>query len=226
MEADLIVSLQTADLDRYFPLLMITAEVNKLYCKLHNFEYRQFIGIKRGYFPWHATFNRIVMLKEMIDTGFRGWVFYLDADAYIVELSYKIQTIINEVSKPVIMAPGGLSGAYWDVNSGVFLINLGEQISRDLALAWHADFMSTSDVQLRGAPEWRMVPSDQERLQRILREDQRFSDCVGRANRKIFNDRSGSFIRQALRADSNSWEERLSKVRKETSAVLNGIPIA
>ena len=61
-----IIALQTAAGADYEAMLRETEKVTRLYCSRHRIEYRQFVGIKRGYFPWHACFNRIVMLKELL----------------------------------------------------------------------------------------------------------------------------------------------------------------
>jgi tRNA (mo5U34)-methyltransferase len=217
-----IVLLQTADAEQYLPLLEATAAVNRLYCERQNIKYSHFIGVKRGFFPWQACFNRIILLKEMIEEGFTCWVFYLDADAFVVDLSFDLRSLISDIAKPIIMAPGGLSGQPWDVNDGVFVIDLSNDTARDLILAWHSDFMSTSDEALLAAPEWHMVESDQPRLQRILRENECFGSCVGMADRYLLNDHKSSFVRQILRSNAATWQERLMRVRKETADVLQG----
>src|SRR5258708_2102608 len=81
-----IVCLQTADPDIYYDLLYQTSKTVRLYCNRHGIRYESYIGIKRGYFAWHATFNRIFLIKELLDSGFRGWICYIDADAYVANL--------------------------------------------------------------------------------------------------------------------------------------------
>jgi hypothetical protein len=119
-----IKMLQSADADKYADMLRTTARVNQLYCHRHNIEYASFIGIKRGFYPWHACFNRIMLLNELIDHGYRGWIFYLDADAFVFDLDYDVRKLVsNEFA--MVAAPGGLTGQKWDINDGVFLINVG-----------------------------------------------------------------------------------------------------
>ena len=191
-------------------MLRATAAVNRAYCRRHRIEYRQFIGVKRGFFPWHATFNRIILLQEMLAAGFTGWLFYLDADAYVVDLSFDVRRLIADIGKPIIMAPGGRTGEKWDVNVGVFLADLGSEIARDLMLAWHADFMMVSEESLRTMHNWPAddLGADQPRMHSILQKSQRFQDAIGLADRYILNDRSASFVRQILRAYPGGWEER------------------
>jgi hypothetical protein len=215
-----IVLMQTSDAKRYLPILQATAAVNQTYCARHNISYSQFVGIKRGFHPWHACFNRILLIKEMIDSGFKGWVFYLDADAFVADPSYDVRHLISNIAKPIIMAPGGLTGELWDVNSGVFLVDLDNEIGRDLIMAWHADFMTTSEDVLRTAAEWEDVDSDQPRLHGILQRVDRFRSSLGIAHRQVLNDSEATFVRQILRCHPGTWEDRLAEIRKETASVL------
>jgi hypothetical protein len=217
-----MVMLQTADARRYLPMLQATAAVNQVYCSLHDISYSQFIGIKRGFYPWQACFNRIVLVKEMIDLGYRGWVFYLDADAFVWDLSFDVRRLIGHIGKPIIMAPGGQSGQPWDVNDGVFLIDLGNRTARHLILTWLASFMAITERRLRAMPEWppQDVDSDQPLLQAILQRAESFQKILGHADRHVLNDSTASFVRQILRCHPGTWEDRLEHVRKETSRVL------
>src|SRR5262249_39901509 len=169
---------------------------------------------------WHATFNRIIILKEMADVGFRDWLFYLDADAFVVDLSYDVRRLISSIAKPLIMAPGGASGQYWDVNAGVFLIDFGNEAARDLIAAWYDEFALTSDEALREATEWDAVPNDQALLHRILRKNKHLQAFLGVTDRHSLNYRAGTFVKQFLRANPVTWEERLEEIRKATAAVL------
>jgi hypothetical protein len=217
-----IVMLQTADTQRYLPMLQATAAVNQVYCSRHGLSYSQFMGIKRGFHPWQACFNRIVLIKEMIDLGYRGWVFYLDADAFVWDLSFDVRRLICDIGRPIIMAPGGQSGQPWDVNDGVFLIDLGNRTARHLILMWLASFMAITEQRLRAMPEWppQDAGSDQPLLHGILHHEKRFQDILGHADRHVLNDSAASFVRQILRCHPGTWEDRLEHVRKETSSVL------
>jgi hypothetical protein len=219
-----IVMLQTADAKRYLPMLQATAAVNQAYCSRHDISYSQFIGIKRGFHPWQACFNRIVLVNEMIDLGYRGWVFYLDADAFVWDLSFDVRRLIHYIGKPIIMAPGGQSGQHWDVNDGVFLIDLGNETARDLILAWLAGFMAISEERLRAMPEWapQDIDSDQPLLQAILQRTKRFQKILGHADRHVLNDSTASFVRQILRCHPGTSEDRLEHICKETSSILSG----
>jgi hypothetical protein len=215
-----IVLLQTADTRKYLEMLQVTAAVNQAYCARHNISYSQFVGTKRGFHPWHASFNRIILVKEMIDAGFDGWVFYLDADAFVADLSLDVRQLIAGVEKPLIMAPSGVTRELWDVNNGVFIVDIGNEVARNLMLAWYNFFMSISDESLLAAVEWAAGPDDQAMLHKLLRENGQFRNCLGLVDLHYLNHHTGSFVRQILRANAKTWEERLERVRKETLAVL------
>jgi len=62
-----LVVIQSCDKDVYAPLMEASAVSNKLYCNKYGLTYNSYVGIKRGFFPWHACFNRIIMLKEYLN---------------------------------------------------------------------------------------------------------------------------------------------------------------
>jgi hypothetical protein len=220
-----ILMVQTADADIYAPMLAVGRERNKEYCAKHGIDYVDFVGIKRGYYPWHACFNRIVLLKGLMDTGYDGWAFYVDADAWVHDLTYDVRQLLGKGA--MIITPGGTSGQPWDVNDGVFLINLGDVAGREIITRWNANFMSTTDDQLRAAKEWQNVPSDQPRLQRILRDDPVLCGRLWHAPRELLNHMYASFVRQVLRANAPTIADRISymktEITKPTTAVTHTI---
>jgi hypothetical protein len=70
------IVIQTADSERYKPLLDITAAASQRFCHNHKLPYLKFVGIKRGVHPWQAAFNRIVILSDILRQGYNGWVIY------------------------------------------------------------------------------------------------------------------------------------------------------
>lgn len=197
-------------------MLAMSGRSVRRYCEIHGYEYRVFVGIKRGYFPWHATFNRIILLKELIDEGYRGWAVYLDADAYIHDASTPLSAITRGATRPLIIERGGFEGA-WDVNAGVFLLDLGQAKGRTVVSEWHRAFMEISDEVLAAAPNWGDVPHDQAILQRLLLE-QILQNVVDRPPPGMLN-YDGSIVRQVLQADG-SFEERLAVITREVEAML------
>lgn len=213
---------QTADADNYAAMIAATAHGNGLYCQRHNIEFEQFLGIKRGYHPWHACFNRIVYLKEQVDAGYDGWIFYVDADAYVHDHSVDVRDMIalGDCEGDYYFAPGGETGKRWDVNDGVFFINLGAPAARELTRRWYDHFMGTSDEALREATEWNMVPSDQARLHDILDRTPELLDRLVMLPREVFNNEKASFVRQVLRANAETLEQRVARLEAGVAEAL------
>jgi hypothetical protein len=214
-----VIMLQTADGGAYADMLAVGRRANEAYARKHSLAYKCFIGIKRGYFPWHAVFNRIFLIRELILANFRGWVFYVDADAYVHYMDFDLLRYLNRhIDKAMIAGPGGLGGEPWDINDGVFLINLDHADARRLIEDWYDDFMSTSDEDLRNAPRWQDVPSDQPRLHRILRDNEQYLQGLHIAERHFFNDRKARFVRHALRGCNHSTLERLALMEADLAS--------
>ena len=83
--------MQTADSREYRAMLEMTAKVNLAYCAAQGMTYESYLGIKRGVAPWQATYNRIFMLNELLDRGFRGWAIFVDADAFVADFSFDLR---------------------------------------------------------------------------------------------------------------------------------------
>ena len=81
-----IICLQTADPVDYYEMLYETSKTVRMYCKDKGIHYHCYIGIKRGYFSWHASFNRIYMVKEILDSGFQVG-FYTSMPTPILQIS-------------------------------------------------------------------------------------------------------------------------------------------
>jgi len=64
------------------------------------------------------------MVKEILDSGFRGWIIYVDADAYIANLKFDPAGYLKDKhGYAMILRPGAFTGEFYDVNIGVMLIN-------------------------------------------------------------------------------------------------------
>ncbi len=219
LEANRILMIQTADAEVYSRILNITSDLNRDFCQRNNVEYESFVGIKRGFFPWHACFNRIVILNQLVQDGFAGWVFYLDADAYIYDLRFDIRRYLATVPEPFIFAPGGTSGQKWDINDGVFLINLNAPASRKLVRLWYENFMATTEGELKQAREWHAVQSDQPRLHHVFQVNVDLMDAMRHEPRELLNHWNASFVRQILRSNAESFEDRVQRIRRDVEEV-------
>ena len=221
-----IIVCQTADPFRYAPMLAATAPNLIEYCRRHGLAYESFVGIKRGVWNWQASFNRIVMLQEMIERGFTGWAVYLDADAYVRDLDFDLPAYLREHRAcGAIFARSGISDRAWDVNSGVAMVNCGHPLGRRLVEAWAAAFEAFSDDVLQQMPEWRGA-DDQEMLHTILRERSDIAAAVRVESMDLLNSAHARFVRQRLRAQFATFDDRLQTIREEVDAVMRASGVA
>lgn len=213
-----VTILQTCDAVRYLPLLHCGRTANERYAARHGFTYSSFVGIKRGYHPWHACFNRLFMLNELAAAGYRGWAFYLDADAYVYDQTFDLRTYLDRhQDRSMIAAPGGTSQK-WDINDGVFLLNLGHADAREIVDRWLEHYMATPDDALRAASEWEDVPSDQPRLHEIFMTIPRLIDDLLVEDKQFLNAYRSSFVRQVLRGNGLTLEYRLQLMQQDIGA--------
>ena len=218
---DDIVVLQTSDADRYAPMLAITSANVREYCRRHGLGYESFLGIKRGFHPWQATFNRIPMLVELAERGFTGWALYLDADAYIEDLDFDLAAYLaDKRDRAAILADSGVTGQPWDVNAGVMLVNFGHPQGRALVDAWAAAFARHSDDDLRTGEAWFGAGNDQDLLHKILEHDRAIAAAVLIEPPAFINGPQSTFIRQQLTARYPRFGERMRVLREAVADIF------
>lgn len=211
---------QSADPVAYAEMMHVSGLANRAYAARHGFGHTTYLGIRRGYFPWHACFNRILVLREMIAAGYSGWVFYLDADAYVYDQAFDLRAYLASLGPvSMVMRPGGLDGPSWDINDGAFLIDMANPMAQEIITRWYDDFMLTPDDALREAEEWEAVPSDQPRLQRILAEHDHLAQSLEIVDPNFFNDYRSSFVRQAFRGADFTIDQRIEMIRRDVTAM-------
>jgi hypothetical protein len=218
-----VVFIQTADPRKYRTLLNLTSKTVQRYCGQNNFHYQSYVGIIRGYYPWQATFNRIPILHRLAESGFLGWVCYLDADAFVADLNFDlINYLADKGDTALIAAPGGQS-FWWAVNAGVLFLNLGHPLGQAIVREWHSAFGAITDDELRVGVGWSAVPDDQSLLHQVLRTMPYVENhiLVDRAHPPLIN-YEGRFIKQVLRV-AGSLEDREARLRAEVSRVLGHI---
>lgn len=226
----MITFIQTSDVSKYRALIDLTSQTIKTYCARFGHSYECFYGIKRGEKPWHASLNRIPILKSYIDSGYDGWIIYVDADAYIADLSFDIAAYLAERGQyAMIAAPSGLvPERWWDINAGVFAINLGHEKARALIDLWHEKFMAPPLDVLCGEEVWGNVIDDQAILHDAMNAIEGFEGVLLRDNggHRIFNWQS-RFIRQVVREEGPMWL-RVKQVEEAVTESLRaaGVEIA
>ena len=195
----------------YEAMLAATAERHRAYCDASAIRFLSQIGVRRGFYPWHATFNRIEMLRDLLANDWRGWFLYLDADAVIRQMDFDIRRYLGRRQHhALVAAPGDTSSATpdWAINAGVLFLNLGDARGRDLVSRWIAniDRIVSLDLLERSIEPWQPLPDgspfpdDQHLLQVILRDDPALFAATLIERDPIFNLGSGRFIRQYIRA--------------------------
>lgn len=219
-----VTFIQTADPINYRAMLEITSRTVIEHCRRKGFQYESYIGVKRGYWPWQATYNRIHQLKEILDRGYRGWVVYLDADAYVVDLDFDLAAYLAERSdKAAVLMPSMATDHHWDINAGVVLLNFDHPLGREIAWLWADKFEKLSDERLREAEQWLDADSDQDMIQIILRERPDIADAVYLQSTDLMNASFATYIRQHLRSYTASFDERVESIRREVTDVLRAV---
>lgn len=217
-----IILLQTCDVDVYEPMFQQTFKTVREYKKRIKCECRAFLGIYRGYHPWHAAFNRIFMISELLEQNYKGWAIYLDTDAYVVDLEFDVRKYLQDKAQYwAIMTPGEGKGP-WDVNDGVMLINLEHHLTQVIVKKWKATLMGFSDGQMLAAKNFETdgVCGDQLMLQNVLKEDANYSETLLKEKHTFINSPYANFIRQLLRADEPDLATRIARITGEVQTVV------
>jgi len=223
-----ITLLQTAAGDLYTEMMRVTSIPNRLYCLNNSIDYRSYQGIKRGYFNWQATYNRIAMLDELLCERYDGWVMYLDADAYIRDPKFDIHQYLDGLPNGIsfVAAPGTKAGK-WDINAGVFFINLGTTVGRAVVQEWRElAGVHSPDRHLKVVSDpWGVLPNgdrllnDQTFLHTIFRSTPDYLEAL-HIETSLLNYSHGSFIAQIIRQDSLSDVQRLDLLRTRCAEAL------
>ena len=220
-----VTLMQTADAIFYYPMLMETAKTVRAFCARNGFAYEQYVGIKRGHMPWQATYNRLFLLKEMVERGVEGWVLYLDADALIHDLDFDLGAYLEERSHAAAIFAGYSScETAYDINAGGFAINLSHPVGRALIQDWYKEIAVISVDDFNKAVHWEHdLANDQHLLWNVLRhyvDDIRMPGrfIFERANHSYVN--NGPFISQLLRSMYPSFEERFAALKKRVAEIL------
>ena len=205
-----IIILQSCDDEQYIDMFDVSNQTVQKFCVRHGIPTEAYIGVKRGYKPWHAMYNRIVMIKNLLDSGYRGWILWLDADAFIRDFDFDLKNYLGKnEEKSLIIVNSGASPEKWDVNDGVFMLNLGRHFGRLVALSWYLQFMSITDEQLRNSENWHSVPDDQVMLQWHLKKQSNLDAEIHYEDWSFMNSTFASFVRQIMRSEAGDFAKRI-----------------
>ncbi|WP_133637075.1 hypothetical protein [Zavarzinia compransoris] len=204
-------------------MLAATSRSVTAYCQRHDFRYEAYVGLKRGYFGWHASFNRIYILRELIDRGYRGWAVYMDADAFVADFDFDLRGFLADKDRYAgIFTPSGVTGEYWDINNGIFLINLASPVAHKIVSDWYDLFQIVTDEQLRNAPDWTNdFLDDQGILQKIFREWPAVKDDLFYVSHRIINSIEASFLKQFMRGHEPDLGKRIRSIETMIQELLS-----
>lgn len=223
-----VTFIQTSDPIVDYPMLQETSRTVCRYCLMNGFPYEQYVGIKQGHIAWQATFNRIAMLNEMLDRNVEGWVFYLDADAFIQEMRFDLVHYLSDKARYGAIFTGDLSTIH-HVNAGGFAVNLSHPAGRRLVREYAAAFEATRGPAFDRAVLPEHVACNARYLLSLLL--QRWFEQPGQGGDVLIEhpDRSygttGRFIGQLPRYAYPTVAERLEAVRALIAATLAGGPV-
>jgi len=206
-------------------MLDATARTVIAYCQRHELSYESYVGIKRGYFPWHATFNRMFQFRELLDRGFSGWGVYLDADAYIHDLDFELKGYLRtHADRAGIMTSIPGEPHPWCINAGVVLLNLGNPGGREIVTRWLDRYLSIDDSRLRQMDVWDDGESDQSMLFELLHHNPHLREAVYYEDGSVINAYNARFIRQLLRSLSPDLESRTNALEALTDPLHSDAP--
>jgi hypothetical protein len=219
-----VTFLQSSDPIFYFPILAETSKTVRKYCLEHGFRYEQYVGVKRGRMPWQATYNRIYMLKEMLDRGIDGWVLYLDADCLVVDSAHDLRAYLRERQQYAGIFAGHLDGVPHNINAGGFAINFSHPVGRALVYDYWLSAQAIGDDTFNAAVEWgNDMPEDQLMLFRLLQD---YCEKRGVGQHFLFEPYSnsyvnnGPFVAQYLRSNHETFDQRVAAIRNHVARVL------
>lgn len=218
---DEILLLQSSDAEVYAPMLAQSARTTRAYAERHGYRYESFIGIKRGCLPWHAIYNRIDLLMDLIAADYQGWVLYMDADAWIVDQGFDLRGYLADKRGYALIASPAENAfdAYWNVNNGVILFNLGHPFARALITEWER-FLSRFDIAAE-AKSWNVeISGDQGMFHQILDKLPYAAELVFIEDKALLNSPWARFVRHALRAENTDFEKRLALMAEEIDGLL------
>lgn len=206
-----VMFMQSSDATKYIRMLKITSPTVINYCENWNCQYNFFVGIKRGNKPWHAALNRIFMLHDLVKNEYQGWLIYIDADAFIVDKSFNVREYLAGYPDSVmIAAPSGLQPQqWWDINNGVFALNLGSEHGKQIVESWYNRILLVDDNSLLKEENWGDAVDDQHQLHIVLRESPELEPLVVHDRTNLNG--NARFIQQIMRVDAD-FEARIKKI--------------
>jgi hypothetical protein len=152
----------------------------------------------------------------------------MDADAFVADLSFNMAQYLAENNKYCFIAESGGSGAPWNVNAGVFFLNLDDADGRLLVHDWLAKFESLVPKEYLASHDgkWDEYKNDQALLYEVLKSNPSILQKTKKEDGKLFNYVDGRFIKQAIRANFPDENKRMNWIQNETRKILDASALA
>jgi hypothetical protein len=209
VQGDRIVILQSCDV-HYAQFLGLTSSSNSMYAKRYGYAYQRTIG-NLSPIPHTGNFNRYYLLRHEIHRGEYDWALWLDADAIVIDHAISLSSLIERTPDRLLIACRGSFRGEYDINNGVFLLNLRHPLAGEMVQAVIQRCESFD-------PGNSAFHSDQEILHDWLRtwqdEDGRIDFLQNHSgdDYHLFN-YDGPFIRHILR-DFGTTAERMKELER------------
>ena len=205
-------------------MLDVVEPVNRDYCRNMGYDYKRWDGIKIASlnpFPFYATTNRVYLIEEELSAGEYDWLLYIDADAVVIDLFKPLDQFLDS-SRAIVACRGGDNPehAWWDLNNGVTLFNLRHPLIHSVLRLWRSEIesMLASIEADQLEVGWDTLPDvqlcDQAHLHRVLQQlgERELCKIYTGDEYNVFN-YDGPFIRQVLRTEGTSLNERIDSLR-------------
>ncbi len=211
---------QTADAHVYHDMLAATSQTARAFCRRADVAYECFVGVRRGWQGWHATYNRIPYVFDLLMEGYDGWVLYMDADAYVHDLDFDLRGYLADKGRyALIGSRAGGSDFYWDINIGVLLINMGHPLMQELAREWYA-YLSRYDLTHDTSAWAECISDDQAMLQELLALRPQSEGAVLHEPWDFINSHYAGFVRQVMRSSGMTLEQRTIDIQARVAEVM------
>ena len=173
-DAEMIIRvIQTSDPVNYNEILNVSKAHNEKVFGRIGIKYIDYVGLLRGCYPHHATYNRTKLLRDMINENYKGLVLYLDADTIVQDENYDFHahySRMRENHQVLWIAQDGPKDDLFIFNAGVFSVDLASPLVRKIINIWddiYGAYYSIEDYQ--EASSWDDIVNDQTALSLIFK---------------------------------------------------------
>lgn len=137
-----VIVAQTCGHGKYSLLLRETRKVNEQFAMSQGFDYMSVVGLYYGSTEWHSTFNKAFILKAILDETAYDILFYLDADAMVINPSFPLLASFplaynGRQAETFLLAAHGSSPRHpCNFNAGVLVWNLSHPLVHNVSSIW------------------------------------------------------------------------------------------